>query len=98
MLEVRTTEVFARWLTRLRDPQGKAAILRRIMRMEKGNPGDTKPVGGGIREMRIPTGPGYRIYFVQRGETVVVLLCAGDKSSQSRDIDRAQVLADEVEP
>lgn len=96
MVEVRTTEVFARWLKRLRDPQGKAAVLRRIARMEKGNAGDTKPVGNGVREMRIPAGPGYRVYYVQRGETAVVLLCAGDKSSQARDIDRAQALASEV--
>ncbi|TQE95101.1 MAG: type II toxin-antitoxin system RelE/ParE family toxin [Spiribacter salinus] len=96
MVEIRTTEVFARWLSRLRDPQGKAAVLRRITRMEKGNPGDTKSVGGGVREIRIPTGPGYRVYYIERGKTVVVLLCAGDKSSQSRDIERAQELAEEV--
>ncbi|PZA00028.1 type II toxin-antitoxin system RelE/ParE family toxin [Gammaproteobacteria bacterium 2W06] len=96
MIEVRTTEVFADWLKRLRDPQGKAAVLRRVERIGQGNPGDTKPVGGGVREMRIPTGPGYRVYYVMRGATVFVLLCPGDKSSQSRDIEQAQALAREV--
>ena len=96
MMQVRTTDVFARWLERLRDPKGKAAVLRRIARMEKGNPGDTKSVGGGVKEMRIPTGAGYRVYYVERGSTVIILLCAGDKSSQSRDIERAHELANEV--
>jgi putative addiction module killer protein len=72
--EVRQTETFARWLTRLRDRRARARIRARIDRLAIGNPGDVKPVGGGISEMRVDYGPGYRLYFVERGATLVVLL------------------------
>ncbi|HMB54767.1 MAG TPA: type II toxin-antitoxin system RelE/ParE family toxin [Thermoanaerobaculia bacterium] len=93
MLEVRQTEDYARWFKRLRDRQARGRILARIRRLQLGNPGDVAPVGKGVSELRIPYGPGYRIYFVQQGTTLVVLLAGGDKSSQARDIPRAQELA-----
>jgi putative addiction module killer protein len=77
----------------LRDRQGRAKILARIDRLEDGNPGNTRSVGGGVVEMKIDFGPGYRVYCVQRGEDVIVLLCGGDKSTQDKDIKRAKVLA-----
>jgi putative addiction module killer protein len=77
----------------LRDRQGRAKILARIDRLEEGNPGNTRSVGAGVVEMKIDFGPGYRVYFVQRGEVVIVLLCGGDKSTQDTDIRRAKVLA-----
>jgi putative addiction module killer protein len=97
MIEVRRTEVFDNWFERLRDVRAKARIALRIDRLEDGNPGDVKPVGSGISEMRINEGPGYRIYFVQRGDVVVVLLCGGDKSTQDKDIRKAQELAGELQ-
>jgi putative addiction module killer protein len=93
MVEVRITDVFADWLSRLRDRQAKARIEIRIRRLTLGNPGDVKPVGEGVSEMRIDHGPGYRIYFLQRGEALYVLLAGGDKSSQQKDIARAIELA-----
>ena len=96
MLEVRQTDVFAAWFAGLRDRQARARITARIRRMSLGNAGDVKPVGGGVSEMRIDYGPGYRVYFVGRGEVVVVLLCGGDKRRQERDIARALELAKEV--
>jgi putative addiction module killer protein len=91
--EVRQTETFARWLARLRDRRARARIQARIDRLQLGNPGDVKAVGGGISEMRIDYGPGYRIYFVQRGATLVILLAGGDKHTQERDIASARELA-----
>ena len=92
MIEVRQTEVYARWFERLRDSQARARILIRIRRLSQGNPGDVKPVGEGLSEMRIDYGPGYRVYFVQRGEALVVLLVGGDKASQEQDIRKAKEL------
>jgi putative addiction module killer protein len=91
--EVRQTETFARWLARLRDGRARARIQARIDRLQLGNPGDVKAVGGGISEMRIDYGPGYRIYFVQRGATLVILLAGGDKHTQEGDIAAARELA-----
>lgn len=85
------------WLARLKDIKGKARILARIKAAELGNLGDTESVGDGIREMRIHYGPGYRVYFVQRGRLVLLLLVGGDKSSQARDIRRARTLAASLE-
>jgi len=85
--------VFDRWLKRLRDARAKAKVLVRIQRLALGNPGDVKPVGEGVSEMRIDHGPGYRVYYTQRGTEVVVLLVGGDKSSQESDIARAIELA-----
>jgi putative addiction module killer protein len=97
MPEIRRTDEFSRWLSNLRDTQARARILVRIDRLAMGNPGDVRPVGSGVSEMRIHYGPGYRVYFVQRGEALVILLCGGDKSSQSSDISEAIRLAQELE-
>lgn len=97
MIEVRQTVVFADWLSGLRDVRAKAEVARRVRRLALGNAGDVKPVGEGVSELRITYGPGYRVYFVQRGPVLVVLLCGGDKGSQSRDIIKARSLAEEVE-
>ncbi len=96
MFEIRETETFSSWLTALRDRQDKARIAVRIRRLAFGNPGDVKPVGEGVSEFRIPFGPGYRVYFVQRGSVVIVLLCGGDKSTQDKDIAIAKQLAKEI--
>lgn len=93
MFEVRETDEFAAWLAALRDKKGKAKILVRIERLQTGNPGDVRPVGEGISELRINFGPGYRVYYTQRGEHLVLLLCGGDKDSQERDIRIAKALA-----
>jgi len=97
MPKVLQTDEFARWLKSQRDAVAKAKILVRIERLADGNPGDVAPVGEGVSELRIHHGPGYRVYFVRRGEEVVVLLCGGDKSSQTSDIARARKLAKELE-
>ena len=89
MIEVRQTEVFSKWLVELRDLRARARIQARIDRLESGNAGDAKPIGKGVSEMRIDYGPGYRIYFVQRGAELIILLAGGDKSSQSKDIRKA---------
>ena len=91
--EIRQTEVYTRWFGRLRDRAARARIDVRIRRLSLGNPGDVRPVGGGVSEIRIDYGPGYRVYFVQRGEALIVLLAGGDKGSQDRDIRRALDLA-----
>ena len=90
------TKVFAHWHSGLPDLRARIAIARRIERFAAGNPGDTKSVGGGVSELRVDTGPGYRVYYTLHGETVVVLLCGGDKGSQKADIRRAQQLAAEL--
>lgn len=96
MIEVRQTEEFSRWLSGLRDRLARRAITVRIERLALGNPGDVKPVGHGVSELRIPYGPGYRVYFVKRGEVLVILLCGGDKSTQAADIAKAQAMAREL--
>ena len=96
MMEVRQTDIFAAWFAALRDRQARARITVRIRRLSLGNPGDVRAVGGGVSEMRIDHGPGYRLYFVRRGQALVVLLCGGDKRGQDRDIARAHELAKEV--
>ena len=93
MIEVRKTDEFDTWLTALRDQRAIAKIVNRIERLAQGNPGDVKPVGEGVSEMRIAHGPGYRIYFKQTGKQIILLLCGGDKSSQDKDISRAKQLA-----
>ena len=94
MIEVRQTAEFSGWLRRLRDADAAVRILARIRRMELGNPGDARSVGKGVMEMRIAYGPGYRVYYVHRGEEIVILLCGGDKRTQRQDIRRAQELAE----
>ena len=93
MIEVRQTEIFAAWFRRLRDRQARARIQVRIDRLALGNPGDVKPIGEGVSELRIDHGPGYRIYFVRRGELLIVLLAGGDKRTQAKDIQTALTLA-----
>jgi putative addiction module killer protein len=96
MIEVRETEAFSEWLSNLRDVRAKAEVARRVRRLALGNPGDVKPVGEGVSELRIHYGPGYRVYYLRRGSILVILLCGGDKSGQSRDIALALKLAKEV--
>jgi putative addiction module killer protein len=93
VIEVRQTEAYAEWFARLRDRQARARIDARIRRLSLGNPGDVKPVGEGVSELRIDYGPGYRVYFVQRGKALIVLLAGGDKRTQDRDINKAIALA-----
>ena len=96
MIEVRQTETFAKWLIKLRDLRARARIQARIDRLELGNAGDAKPVGEGVSEMRIDYGPGYRVYFIQKGSELIILLAGSDKSSQSRDIMNAKEIAKEL--
>ena len=93
MLEVRRTEAYASWLDGLRDVRARARVLVRVERLAMGNPGDVRPVGEGVSEMRIDYGPGYRVYFKRQDRTVIVLLAGGDKRTQSDDIDAALRLA-----
>lgn len=92
MKTITQTDAFASWLKALRDRKAQAIVLDRIQRLARGLPGDVRPVGGAVSELRIHHGPGYRVYFTQRGDVVVVLLCGGDKSTQARDIARAKAL------
>lgn len=96
MLEIRETQVYARWFSSLRNRQAKARIDTRIRRLSLGNPGDVKPVGCGVSELRIDYGPGYRVYFIQRGSAMIVLLVGGDKRTQTQDIKQALELAKEL--
>lgn len=96
MIEIRQTAAFARWLASLRDDRARGRINARIRRLSIGNPGDVRPVGGGVSELRVDYGPGYRIYYVQRGSTLIVLLAGGDKRTQERDIAAALRLAKEI--
>jgi putative addiction module killer protein len=93
VIEIRKTALFAQWLDELRDLQARARVLARIERLAAGNPGDVEPVGEGVSELRINYGPGYRVYFRKRGQTLIILLAGGDKASQARDIKTALRLA-----
>lgn len=93
MIEIRKTEVFGRWMDGLRDIRARARVQVRIERLASGHTGDAKPVGGGVSELRIDYGPGYRVYFTRRANTVVILLAGGDKRTQSADIKTAVRLA-----
>ncbi len=93
MLEIRKTDTFSKWIDGLRDTQGRARVLARIERLSLGNPGDVKAVGEGVSELRIDCGPGYRVYYKKVGQTVVILLAGGDKSTQNKDIKTALRLA-----
>jgi putative addiction module killer protein len=96
VIEVRETCEYAAWFENLRDKMAKTRILIRIRRVSLGNFGDVKPVGEGVSELRVDYGPGYRVYFLRRGETLVVLLGGGDKRTQARDIQRAIALSKAV--
>jgi putative addiction module killer protein len=96
VFEVQKTEEFDIWLSGLVDQKALAKIVSRIERLGLGNPGDVKPVGGGVSEMRVAHGPGYRVYFKQTDKTIVLLLCGGDKSTQQKDIKRAKEIAAEL--
>jgi putative addiction module killer protein len=96
VIQVRQTETFQRWKEQLPRGEARARINARLRRLSLGNPGDVRPVGEGVSEMRIDFGPGYRIYFIHRGRSVVVLLAGGDKRTQDRDIATARMLAREL--
>ena len=93
MIEIRKTEIFAKWIDGLHDIRARARILVRIERLALGNPGDVKSVGEGVSELRIDYGPGYRVYYNKQGQKVVILLAGGDKSTQAKDIKTALRLA-----
>ena len=96
MIEVRQTEAFANWLRSLRDKKAAAKIAQRIVRVQSGLLGDVKSVGDGVSELRVNFGPGYRVYFAQRGRTLVILLCGGDKGTQKTDIIKAKEMANDL--
>ena len=95
MVDIVKSAIFDRRWLKLKDRRAAARVLVRIDRLAAGNPGDVKPVGSGISEMRIDYGPGYRVYCLQEGQRLIVLLCSGDKSSQDRDIEQANRIAEE---
>ena len=95
MIEFRQSETFRRWRIRLKDQRIRALVTSRLDRLAFGNAGDVKPVGGGISELRIDYGPGYRIYYKRHGDTIILLLCGGDKRTQANDIETAKRLAKE---
>lgn len=93
MIEIRKTDIFAKWIDGLHDIRARARILVRIERLASGNPGDVKAVGEGVSELRINYGPGYRVYFIKQGREIIVLLAGGEKRSQAKDIRTAKRLA-----
>lgn len=95
MAEIVQTDVFKDWLEGLKDRHAAVRVMVRIDRLAAGNPGDVKPVGEGVSELRITYGPGYRVYFIQKGDVLIVLLTGGDKSTQDKDISKAKALANE---
>ncbi|HQR29303.1 MAG TPA: type II toxin-antitoxin system RelE/ParE family toxin [Anaeromyxobacteraceae bacterium] len=97
MWSIRPLPEFTAWLDQLSDPVVRGAVLARIKRLELGLPGDVRPVGGGVSELRLHMGAGWRVYFVRRGTKVIVLLAGGSKRSQQKDIRRAQALAASLE-
>jgi len=97
MLGIRKTDVFRKWMKKLKDTIAKAHINRRINRLERGNPGDVEPIGEGCSEMRIDYGPGYRVYYKDTGREIIIILCGGDKSTQQSDINKAKQIAREEE-
>jgi len=92
-MDIYKSSIYEKWIDNLRDKRGKDIINARIARLENGNPGDVKPVGEGVSEMRIHYGQGYRVYFKDTGKEIIILLCGGDKSTQQRDIARAKQIA-----
>lgn len=98
MLEAQKTDAYVRWLDGLRDERARARVLVRVERLLAGNAGDVRPIGEGVSELRIDYGPGYRVYFVRRGQALVILLAGGDKGSQDTDIRKALALARNLSP
>ncbi len=96
MIEVRQTETYIKWFNSLRDREARVRVDIRLRRLSMGNAGDVKPVGKGVSELRIDYGSGYRVYFIQRGDTLIVLLAGGDKRTQNRDIQTALDLAQDL--
>lgn len=92
MIELIKSRAFGQWVDGLKDPTARARVLVRIERLAMGNPGDVKPVGEGVSELRIDHGPGYRVYFAREGSVLIIILAGGDKSSQSRDIVAAKAI------
>ena len=97
MYLVRQTEVFSKWLYKLKDIKGKVSILRRIERAKSGNFGDYKSLGSDVSELRVTTGPGYRVYYTLRGDEIIILLVGGDKSTQTKDIEKAKKIKEELD-
>ncbi|MEI6152818.1 MAG: type II toxin-antitoxin system RelE/ParE family toxin [Deltaproteobacteria bacterium] len=97
MVKIKQTEAYEEWFNSLSDGRAKARIDVRIRRMSLGNPGETRPVGEGVMELKIDYGPGYRVYYLSKGKTVVILLAGGDKKTQNKDIARAKMLAKEIQ-
>ena len=97
MYLIKQTNIFSKWLSKLKDTKGKVSILRRVDRMKLGNFGDYKSVGNKIYELRITTGPGYRVYYTKQDDEIIVLLIGGDKSSQNDDIKKANDILEELD-
>ena len=97
MYSIKQTSIFSKWLSKLKDVKGKVSVLRRVDRMRLGNFGDHKPVGNNISELRIQTGPGYRVYYTKKNDEIIMLLIGGDKSSQNEDIKKANEILKELE-
>jgi putative addiction module killer protein len=97
MPRIRKTDIFRKWMKKLKDAIAKAHINRRVGRLEHGNPGDVWPIGEGCSEMRIDYGPGYRVYYKDTGREIIIILCGGDKSTQQNDINKAKQIAREEE-
>lgn len=95
-MKIRQTDAFVKWLKKLKDHEAQARILMRINRFRLGNLGDVKSVGEGVREARIDYGPGYRLYFVERGEELIILLCGGSKKTQQADVEKAKILGKDI--
>jgi putative addiction module killer protein len=95
-MEIRQTEVFQTWLDKLRDARAVQRVVERVYRLSLGNPGQHRVLQGGVCEMKIDYGPGYRVYYTRRGEVLVILLCGGDKDTQQRDIEAAARMAKEL--
>ena len=93
VITIRKSSVYIKWLNKLRDPRARARIVARVKRLEEGNFGDVKPAGEGISEMRIDYGPGYRVYYKDTGNEIIILLCGGDKTTQDEDIANAKKIA-----
>ncbi len=93
MITIKETETYRKWERKLKDPRAKATIAARVFRLANGLPGDVAPVGEGVSELRIHYGPGYRVYFRQQGDEIILLLCGGNKSKQNKDIELAKQLA-----